>query len=185
MGNKHTKRNLWAPEKCFSKFVCLFNCVHSNFSEILGPWWQINGEKNKTKQKLKHQVYMMWFRSPSDLPVNVVLAGKKCTLSWTNLLQQKCFFWERETIFYWTGLSFCSRFFLWCTWWLREKNSFVMIISVVVKISSPKYNSRCFFFSFFQNVFLSSSLQVVYAVAHWLWLLGLLDLLRSETYLAG
>ena len=40
-----------------------------------------------------------------------------------------------------------------------------MIISVAMKISSQKYNSRCFF-SFFQNVFLLSSLQVVYAVAH-------------------
>ena len=40
LGNKLTKRNLWAPphRKSVFKFVCLFNCAHSNFSEILGPW---------------------------------------------------------------------------------------------------------------------------------------------------
>ena len=133
-------------------FVCLIAYIPT-FRKFWGLCDKLMVKKNKTKQKPKHQVYMMWFRSPCDLPVNVVLAGKKCTLSWTNLLQQKCFFWERETIFYWTGLSFCSRFFLWCTWRLREKNSFVMIISVVMKMSSQKYNSRCFFFPFFKMFF--------------------------------
>ena len=33
--------------KSVFKSVFLFNCIHSNFSEILGPWEQINGEKTK------------------------------------------------------------------------------------------------------------------------------------------
>ena len=91
---------------------------------------------------------------------------------WTNLLQEKCFFWERETIFCLTGFSFCS-VFLWCTWWLRE-NSFAMITSVVIKNVFQKYISR-YLFSFFQTVFycrrckLFTLLRSDYGSWHWLY----------------
>ena len=85
LGNKLTKRNLWAPEKCFQNlFVCLIAYIPT-FRKFWGLGNKLMVKKqNKTRAKTSS---MMWFRSPC---VN------ECCASW----EKKCLIYE---------LTFCRR----------------------------------------------------------------------------
>ena len=63
----------YGHRKSVFKSVFLFNCVHSNFSEILGPWEQINGEKTKQNKSTSIKYDVISLSQP--VSINVVLAG--------------------------------------------------------------------------------------------------------------
>ena len=135
-------------------FVCLIACIPT-FRKFWGLGNKLMVRKqNKTKAQTSS---MIWFRSPC---VN------ECCASWEKVcLIYELTFCRKNASFEWEKLHSAWLdflfvvFFLWCTWWFREKKLICYDFIRSNKNIFQKYISRYFFL--FSNCFLLSPLQVV------------------------